>query len=222
LILYPKGNISNVVNKLELLFDKTETLVQEVTKLGKQQFKAISITEHTQKQSDTAMEMLKIELEKKNLEIEDLKAQIENGKEGIKNEMAFIILEKILPIMDGLEACLKLGEELGHGSNEGNRNWIAIISEVLSLKIVKQLEAVESWLEGIQLLHSKLEGILKEYHIEPIKALGETFNPKIHTAVDIVLNSESPENTIVKEELKGYTFNSRVIRFSEVVVAKNK
>lgn len=74
-----------------------------------------------------------------------------------------------------------------------------------------------TWVNGMQLIHRKLEGILEAQGLSQIKALGEKFDPHFHEAV---MYKEGDEGVVIEEVQKGYKLHDRVIRPSLVVVGK--
>jgi molecular chaperone GrpE len=54
--------------------------------------------------------------------------------------------------------------------------------------------------------------------VEPIKSVGEHFDPLFHEAVSTEERSDVPHNTISEEMLRGYRIGNRVIRHSLVKV----
>ena len=107
-------------------------------------------------------------------------------------------------------------------ANEG------IIAEIL--KILDDFErAVEAGkikhdfdilYKGIEMIHSDLRDFLKQQGVEQIEAKGRPFNPHEHEAMMQEETEKEPEDHVVEELQKGYTFNGRVIRPSKVKVAK--
>ncbi len=73
--------------------------------------------------------------------------------------------------------------------------------------------------EGMELTYQQLYDILKKEGVEPIKAVGEKFDPNLHEAMLQVESDEFPEGVIAQEILRGYRLNGRVIRFSRVAVS---
>lgn len=74
-----------------------------------------------------------------------------------------------------------------------------------------------SWIEGIRLIHRKLQATLEAQGVSAIKSLGETFDPAIHEAV---AQAAGQEGKVIDEAQKGYTLHGRVIRPAYVVVGK--
>ncbi len=66
----------------------------------------------------------------------------------------------------------------------------------------------------------QLLDILKGEGLMPLEAIGKKFDPYRHEAFFQVKTEELEEDTVAEEIQKGYLFNSRVIRFSKVAVAK--
>lgn len=77
-------------------------------------------------------------------------------------------------------------------------------------------EAPESWKKGIEQTHSQLIAILKEYGVEAVGEVGETFDPSIHEAVSAE-NGEGGE-TVTQVLQKGYRMGEQLIRPAKVVV----
>ena len=81
-------------------------------------------------------------------------------------------------------------------------------------------EAVDSnWAEGVRMIEKKLRTILESEGLSCIEAVGEPFDPYQHEAV----RQESGEEGVVLNEVqKGYKFNEKVIRASQVVVGNGE
>ena len=54
--------------------------------------------------------------------------------------------------------------------------------------------------------------------MQPIKALGELFNPSLMEAVATVNDPEQPEGLVVAELLRGYLYQNEVLRVAQVKV----
>lgn len=76
-----------------------------------------------------------------------------------------------------------------------------------------------SWIEGIELIHNKLKGILEAHGLTEIKAKGKPFDPRWHEAV---MHQEGEEDIVIEEIQKGYKLKDRVLRPSKVIVGKGK
>ncbi len=74
--------------------------------------------------------------------------------------------------------------------------------------------------DGLDSILKNMNSLLKKYHIIPINALGEIFDPNFHEAVSIITDPDLDENTITKEIRKGYISHDRVIRSTLVEISK--
>jgi molecular chaperone GrpE len=79
-----------------------------------------------------------------------------------------------------------------------------------------------SLVEGINLTLSEVLKILKRYDVQPVKALGETFDPAFHQAMMQQEVEDQPANMVVQEMQKGYVMHDRLLRPAMVVVSKAK
>ncbi len=77
-----------------------------------------------------------------------------------------------------------------------------------------------SLITGLEGILKRLDGILKEYGVVEIDAVGKSFDPNLHEAVSFVYDRELPDLTVTNEIRKGYIWNDRVIRPSLVEVSK--
>lgn len=74
--------------------------------------------------------------------------------------------------------------------------------------------------EGLDSIVRNMESLLTKYHVVPIDALGEIFDPKLHEAISIIEDSSLDDDTITKEIRKGYISHNRVIRPALVEISK--
>ncbi|EKD24100.1 MAG: hypothetical protein ACD_81C00109G0003 [uncultured bacterium] len=74
--------------------------------------------------------------------------------------------------------------------------------------------------KGIYLIKAQLEDVLKQYGLEktPV-AIGDQFDPAIHEAV-VSVDSELASGSVVEEVGRGYYLHGKLIRPSQVKVAK--
>ena len=73
--------------------------------------------------------------------------------------------------------------------------------------------------QGVALVLDEIIKVLEKYHIKPIKALGEPFDPALHQAMMQEPTDEYPPNTVVKEMQKGYLIHDRLLRPTLVAVS---
>jgi molecular chaperone GrpE len=75
--------------------------------------------------------------------------------------------------------------------------------------------------EGLEMTHREILKVFEKFHVIPISAMGQTFDPTFHEAVMQEETDDFPENTVVKELQKGYLIHDRLLRPAMVVVAKS-
>ena len=73
---------------------------------------------------------------------------------------------------------------------------------------------------GLDSILKNMDSLLKKYHVVPIDALGEIFDPNVHEAISIITDSDLDDNTITKEIRKGYISHERVVRPTLVEISK--
>jgi len=93
-----------------------------------------------------------------------------------------------------------------------------LVSKLLC--VLDSLEQASKHDEGCKVLYNQLLDVLKGEGLEPIIALGQKFDPYKHEALMQVKSDELDEDYVAQEIQRGYTLNSRVIRFSKVAVVK--
>ena len=77
----------------------------------------------------------------------------------------------------------------------------------------------QHFLDGISLVNRQLGAVLAEMGIEPIRAVGEAFDPHLHEAAATEESAELPPNTVTQELLRGYRIGEKVIRHAVVKVS---
>lgn len=77
----------------------------------------------------------------------------------------------------------------------------------------------KQFFEGIVLVSQQLNEILAEMGVQPIVAVGESFDPHFHEAVATEASEKVPAHIITAELLRGYRIGDKVIRPSMVKVS---
>lgn len=73
--------------------------------------------------------------------------------------------------------------------------------------------------EGMELIYQRLFNTLKKIGLEPMDTTGQTFDPHLHHAVEMVADPEAQDHAIVQELQRGYNFKGRLLRPAMVKVA---
>jgi molecular chaperone GrpE len=78
------------------------------------------------------------------------------------------------------------------------------------------------WLDGQELLYKRVQIVLQGAGVRQIESEGQAFDPSRHRAVSTEARSDVPTGTVVGEERRGYTLDGKILRYAEVIVAKNE
>jgi molecular chaperone GrpE len=89
-----------------------------------------------------------------------------------------------------------------------------------ALDHVEKSQEINSLLEGTKLIQKKMKDLLEKQGLEVLSAEGDDFDPDKHDALMQAEKDGVESGTIIEEHLKGYTLNGKVIRHSQVIVAK--
>lgn len=73
--------------------------------------------------------------------------------------------------------------------------------------------------EGVQMVTRQFDDILAKHAVVPINAVGQTFDPNLHQALQQVPTNDKPPMTVLTECERGYTLHDRIVRPSTVIVS---
>ncbi len=80
--------------------------------------------------------------------------------------------------------------------------------------------ASAGWREGLMLVKRNLENVLESEGVSKIEAEGKPFDPWEHEAVHYIESTENEDGAIIQVFRDGYRLHDRVLRASQVIVAK--
>jgi molecular chaperone GrpE len=147
-----------------------------------------------------ARQLAKLQAEKEDLlntlirrqaDFENYKKRMERERAENRDRAHFILIESLLPILDGFERALDAAEDPSY----------------------------EDYRKGFELIYRQLFDALARYGLEPIEALGKPFDPHLHHAIERVESAEHDDGTIVEEHQRGYMLRGKVLRPAMVRVA---
>ena len=178
---------------------------QKETQETKAQKKKRASTSKTQKKlAELEAKLSRLEEENAQLKEQNLRkiAEFENYKRRTEKEfLAHLefaneeLIKDLLPVLDDFERFLE------HAGEETAQNGT-------SLK------------EGVTLIYKKMMGILQKKGLKAMESIGTEFDAEKHEALMQVESDTHDSGYIVDEHLKGYLLNDKVIRHSQVLVAK--
>lgn len=127
-------------------------------------------------------------------------AELENYKKRNEREKADFLrrsnesfVKDLLPVLDNLERALEHPGELSRD---------------------------DPFYQGVGMIRDEIDKILKKHGLEAIEAIGSAFDPSLHEAIMQQVENEVPENTVLTQMQRGYTFQGRLLRPAMVVVSK--
>ncbi|MES1255670.1 MAG: nucleotide exchange factor GrpE [Acidobacteriota bacterium] len=74
--------------------------------------------------------------------------------------------------------------------------------------------------KGVELIHAKLNDLLRKRGVRPFDAVGKDFDPKLHQAVVHESSPEHREGEVIADLQRGYMIGERLLRPAMVKVAK--
>ena len=139
---------------------------------------------------DEKIEELTNQLKRQMAEFDNFRKRTDKEKSSMFDMGARSTVEKILPIVDNFERGLAM----------------------------KKDEERTPFTDGMEMVYKQLQAVLEGMDVKPIEAVGQPFDPNFHNAIMQDTESDAPENTVVEEFQKGYTYKGNVIRYSMVKV----
>lgn len=112
-------------------------------------------------------------------------------------------------------------EEIKQAKEDGITKAVETLLPALdSFKKAKKIITDKASISGINLIEKNIMQELEKLGVKRITCVGEPFNAEIHNAVMLVEDNSVESGTIVEELESGYTIGEKVIKFSQVIVAK--
>ena len=111
-------------------------------------------------------------------------------------------------------------ETIQHASADLIGRVLPVLDDLHNVLEHKPEGVDESWVKGLELSVRKLEEAMGAHGLQPIEAVGQPFDPKLHEAIGHEESSEHPEDTVVQELRRGYRVRDRVVRPALVKVAR--
>lgn len=96
------------------------------------------------------------------------------------------------------------------------------LKRALENKADNAASMADALISGVDLILKDVESIFTRHSIEPIKALGENFDPHLHQAVFEAESAEHESGTVMQVVQDGYKIHDRLLRPAMVGVAKAK
>jgi molecular chaperone GrpE len=127
-----------------------------------------------------------------------LQAEFDNArKRAVREQQDFRefaaadVIKNFLPILDSFERALKANADSGDFRN------------------------------GVELIYRQFQDALQKSGVQPIVAVGQLFDPRIHEAIEMVDTADVPDHHVLDELQRGYKYKDRLLRPAMVRVARN-
>lgn len=144
------------------------------------------------KKLEEEKEALFAQLVRRQADFENYRKRAERDQREIRQHAESDLVSSLLPVLDGFERALATANASA---------------------------ADDEYRKGIELIYKQLSDILTRAGLQPIDAVGRTFDPFLHHAVERVETTDYPEDEVLAELQRGYTFKQRLLRPALVRVA---
>ena len=157
-----------------------------------------SISDRPEVSAPSETEKLKSERDALIDRLARLQAEFDNArKRAVREQQDFRefaaadVIRNILPTIDSFERALKVG-----GDSSDFRS-------------------------GVELIYRQLQDALQKAGVQPIVAVGQAFDPRLHEAIEMVDTTAVPDHQVMEELQRGYKYKDRMLRPAMVKVARN-
>lgn len=224
-------------------------------RLGREQLRLNALIEAQEREFQAALQQLREQGERRESELAEALAR----RPAERKEARLQVVQRLLPVLDGLDQALSSGERLLERGpaparlDELSRQqappvlpwWVVAVSwpivlfaflfpgrarrgsperacAELARDVAAWREAHVAWLRGLELVRERFLETLALEGVQPIAAAGQAFDPYRHVAVDTApAGPGAPSGTVIAEARRGYVAGDRVLRYAEVVVARD-
>ena len=124
-------------------------------------------------------------------EFENARKRAERERNEYRDYATGSVVEQFLPVIDNFELALK-----SKGTAEQLRH-------------------------GVELIVKQMEEVLRQLQVNPIPAVGEVFDPRVHEALGSVERDDLPDQHVAEEVRRGYKLRERMLRPAMVRVVHN-
>ena len=92
----------------------------------------------------------------------------------------------------------------------------------LAVEASEKDPAIEHLRDGVKGVLRSFEQALASVGVEPVPAVGTTFDPQIHEAIDMTETDADMDGKVTAEYSRGYRFGDKLIRAARVQVGKGR
>ena len=111
----------------------------------------------------------------------------------------------------------ELEGRLAEGRDALMRDWLEAVD---SVERALRSEHDVAGSAGLRSVLDQMDAILARYGVERVGAVGDPFDPERHEAVEVRVNDDLPDRTVVDVVRSGFALGGRVLRPALVVVSR--
>jgi molecular chaperone GrpE len=141
-------------------------------------------------------------LARQQAEFDNARKRAAKEQQEFRDFAAAEVIKSLLPALDSFDRALKAAQGLPKP------------------RLGAAPEAAE-FRSGVELIYKQLQDALQRAGVQPIQAVGELFDPKVHDAIEMVDTNEVPDHHVIEELQRGYKYKDRLLRPAMVRVARN-
>lgn len=202
------------------LTEALASLEKQISRAGREQFKASTLAEAQRDQLNAVLEELRAAEVQRKEEVEAIREGLAAAEEQARLDVA----QRILPALDGLDEALRSGRRLSAAPPPAEapprRSWFRR-SAAPTPSDERLRTDLQAWLVGLEFVRERLLGVLAAEGIATIPAQGLPFDPEVHLAVEVSApGPDTAEGSISAVIRQGYRRGERVLRPAEVAVAR--
>ena len=113
------------------------------------------------------------------------------------------------------------GEQMKYANSRLMLKILPVLDDLgLAIDHAGKSDAEASWLEGVELIHRKLQNLVESETVTKIDAEGKDFDPTEHEAMAYQESVDHNEGEVLSVVRDGYKLHGRVIRPALVILAK--
>jgi molecular chaperone GrpE len=135
---------------------------------------------------------------RKSAEFDNYRKRVERERREQADQAVTDLLEDLLLVVDDFDRALETPSADRSGDEAG----------------------AEAYRRGVELIHSKLNDLLRKRGVRPFEALGADFDPNRHQAVIHESSPDHREGEVIGELRRGYLIGDKLLRPAMVKVAK--
>jgi molecular chaperone GrpE len=136
-------------------------------------------------------------LARRQADFENYRKRMDRERAETYNRVVAELAAKLLPVLDNLGRALDAEASVEASESDEFRHFLS----------------------GVDLIYKQLSGVLENWGVKPVAAVGERFDPHVHEAVVTEGTDDYEPDTVMQEIVRGYQLGGKLIRPALVKVA---